>query len=489
MGCCNEPVSTLMGSAPNPTQHVNYARGMVLGVDDFTQEFAWLNGRDRWLARDAIGYGTLAGLKVFGENDGAEGPRVHVTAGSALVPSGRQVCVPADQCCVLNRWLAKTENAAIVTRLLDPGSPPLSPPLSPPVPPLPGASGVISLFLTLCWADCLTRPVPVPGEPCRSEDELMAPSRVADDFVLELREKAPLQTEEDALRDFVRWLKANVQVVVDSSPPAAADDAAWLAALRPAAQAWLDAQSASPPLSPPVSFNTLGDYLFDLSPSSIAISRGRMCDFLRVAFRFWVTELRPIWMAMRCHRNEQRDADCILLARVSFEVTWVGGSPTGAWQVSGSPVAADIDETTRPVLTHLRMLQEWMTCGCDCAAGAEGGGGGAMIPLSDSAPGAATDMGQMPIATVNGDMTLDASHYCVICRGPSPMTLTLPASTPVTAGRIFVVKNIDITDFKIVGDGVAGDLIDAAAKLAVKKRRAVTLIADGAGRWNLIAAA
>ena len=481
MGCCNEPVSTLTGSAPDPTQHVNYARGMVLGVDDFTQEFAYLSGRDRWLARDAIGYGTLSGLKVLAENDGADGPRVHVTAGSALVPSGRQVCVPADQCCAVNKWLAKTENAAIVTRLLSPDSPPLSPPLSPPVPPAPGASGVISLYLTLCWSDCLTRPVPIPGEPCRSEDELMAPSRVADDFVLELRETAPLQTEEDALRDFVRWLKANVQVM-DTSPPTAGDDATWLAALRPAAQAWLDAQTASPPASPPVSFDTLGDYLFDLSPSPIAIARGRICDFLRVAFRFWVTELRPIWMAMRCHRNQQQDVDCVLLARVSFEVTWSGGSPTGAWQVSGSPVTADIDETNRPVITHLRMLQEWMLCGCDCASADAGSSG--VITLS--AQPANSGIGRVPVESASTDLTLDESHYCVICRGAPALTITLPASIPMTAGRTFVVKNVDVTTLTIIGDGVAGDLIDDEAKLVVKKRKAVTLIADGAGQWNLI---
>jgi len=484
MGCCNEPVSTLTGTAPDPTQHVNYARGMVLGVDDFTQEFAWLSGRDRWLARDAIGYGTLSGLKVFAENDGTEGPRVHVTAGSALVPSGRQVCVPADQCCALNKWLAKTENAAIVTRLLSPDSPPLSPPLSPLAPPLPGASGVISLFLTLCWSDCLTRPVPIPGEPCRSEDELMAPSRVADDFFLELREKAPLQTEEDALRDFVRWLRANAQVM-DTSPPPAGDDATWLAALRPAVQAWLDAQAASPPMSPPISFDTLGDYLFDLSPSPIAVARGKICDFLRVAFRFWVTELRPIWMAMRCHRVEQRDVDCLLLARVSFEVTWIGGSPTGAWQVSGSPVTVDVDETTRPVLAHLRLLQEWMLCGCDCASADAGSSG----VITMSAPPPSEGMGFMPLTTTSLDMTLDDSHYCVICRGAASMTITLPASTPTTMGRIFVVKNIDVATFKIVADSGAGDLIDDDAKLIVKKLHAATLIADGAGQWNVIATA
>ena len=365
MGCCNEPVNTLTGTAPDPSQHVNYARGMVLGVDDFVQEFAYQAGRDQWLARDAIGYGTLAGLRVFTENDGAEGPRLHVTAGSALVPSGKHVCVPADQCAVINRWLAKPDHAAIVNRLLNPLSPPMSPPVSPPPSPPLDTEGTISLYLTLCYADCKTRPVPIPGEPCRSEDELMAPSRIADDFRLDLRETAPLQTEEDALRDFVRWLRANVDTV-DASPPPAADEAAWLLALADGAQAWLAAQSSSPPLSPPASFASLGDYLFDLA-TPIAVARADLCAFLRVAIRFWVTTLRPLWMAMRCHAAQRADTDCVLLARVSFEVQWIGGSPTGTWQVTGSPPSLLIDESTRPVLAHLRLLQEWALCGCDCA--------------------------------------------------------------------------------------------------------------------------
>ncbi len=37
-------------AALDPTKHVNYTLGMVLGVDDFTQEFAYLSHRDRRLA-------------------------------------------------------------------------------------------------------------------------------------------------------------------------------------------------------------------------------------------------------------------------------------------------------------------------------------------------------------------------------------------------------------------------------------------------------
>ena len=103
---------------------------MVLGVDDFRQEFAYLAGRDQWLARDAIGYGTRAACASSPRTTAPRARGCTSRAGSALVPSGKHVCVPADQCAVINHWLAKPDNAAIVNRLLNPASPPLcSPPL------------------------------------------------------------------------------------------------------------------------------------------------------------------------------------------------------------------------------------------------------------------------------------------------------------------------------------------------------------------------
>ncbi len=486
MGCCNEPVTTLAGLPADPSQHVNYERGMVLGVDDFRQEFAYLSGRDHWLARDAIGYGTLSGLRVLFENDGSEGPRLHVGAGTALVPSGKLICVPADQCAVINRWLARTENAALVNRLLNPTSPPMSPPVSPPMPPA-VASGEISLYLTLCYADCQTRPVPIPGEPCRSEDELMKPSRIADDYRLVLRETAPAQVEEDALRDFVRWLRANI-TVVDTSPPSPADPEGWLAALRNAVQPWADAQALSPPLSPPASFTSLGDYLFDLGSPTLAIGREQQCEFLRTAFRFWVTELRPMWMAMRCHRAEHADLDCVLLARVSFDVSWIGGSPTGAWQITGSPTTVRIDESTRPVLAHQRLLQEWALCGCDCAGGAGastafGGGGGEFAPLMGLA------RRRTPLLSTGADLTLDETHEIVIARGTTALTLTLPVSSPATAGRTYTVRNIDVDTLTVKANGRVRRVIDGKPSLLLSKEAAVTLVADGEGQWHTIAKA
>ena len=86
-------------ATPDPSKRVNYTLGMLLGVDDFNQEFAYLAGRDRWLARDAIGYGTMCGLRVALDPTGS-GPRITVSPGTALTPHGRMVCVHPAQCAV-----------------------------------------------------------------------------------------------------------------------------------------------------------------------------------------------------------------------------------------------------------------------------------------------------------------------------------------------------------------------------------------------------
>jgi len=475
MGCCNEPAIALTSSAPDPARHVNYAKGMVLGVDDFTQEFAYLAGRDQWLARDAIGYGTLSGLKVYPEDGGADGPRLHVAAGSALAVSGKLICVPADQCCLLNKWLAKPENAATVIRLLG-GSPPLSPPPSPEA----VSPGTISLYLTLCYADCLTAPVPIPGEPCRSDDQLMADSRVADDFCLELRAEAPPQVEEDALRDFVKWLKDNVQIV-ETGP--SGDDATWLAALRAAARTWFDAMKASPPLSPPASIATLGDFLADLSPG-VEVSRGQLSALLRVAFRFWVTELRPMWMARRCHAPVDRDQECVMLARVEFPVVWVGGSPTGAWQVDGDHGDVNVDESARPFMVHLRLLQEWMLCG--------GGGGGAASVESSSLPqdlstsatptfAGLTITGPMrvPFVRTTTNITLGAAHNVVVCDGA--LSVTLPKCTAGNKGRLYIIRAVGASSTL---EPVGGDTIVGGASVTVSNPK--MLISDGSTTWYVL---
>ena len=105
MSCFSSTTNGNSTAGPDPAKHVNYSLGMVLGVDDFTQEFAYLSGRDRWILRDLIGYGTARGLKVSTELDVAKGPRVVVEPGVAVSPSGQLICVPTAQCAYLRDWV------------------------------------------------------------------------------------------------------------------------------------------------------------------------------------------------------------------------------------------------------------------------------------------------------------------------------------------------------------------------------------------------
>jgi hypothetical protein len=310
-------------------KRVNYTLGMLLGVDDFVQESYYNGARRRELARELLGYGTVHGLQVVAEADGDKGPRLRVTPGIAWLPSGAPVCVDSDQCANINDWLAAHEAEVGAALAASFGSPPR-----------------LTLYLTLSHIECLTDNVPIPGEPCRSDEELMQPSRIADGFRLSLRLAAVTQREEDAVRDFVEWLVR--QPLAPGSPPL--DEAAFIEQLREAARAWLapDSPPASPPVPPP-------DYMAGQAPE------GTTENMFRAALRLWVTELRPLWMARAdcgCKATPiAPEDDVVLLARVEADlVPTLAGS--GGWRVSDDGPAVAIDESRRPMLLSLRMLQE-----------------------------------------------------------------------------------------------------------------------------------
>src|SRR5262249_55057328 len=148
-----------------------------------TQQFAYHNGRDLWLARDLLGYGTVWGLQVTVVLDSGK-PKVEVAPGVAVSPRGELIHVCPAQCAFLNDWLTPHKaDLPVAAAASPPGSPP---------------GGSVKVYVVLCYRECPTDAVPVPGEPCRSEDDAMAPSRLKDDFFLDLRLKPPDQREEDA---------------------------------------------------------------------------------------------------------------------------------------------------------------------------------------------------------------------------------------------------------------------------------------------------
>ena len=342
------PTSSPGAAMPDPAKHVNFVAGMVLGVDDLQQEHASLAGADARTVADLIGYGVVSGLRVTIEVDGGDGPRVQVAPGEAVTPSGRFVCVSPAQCATLNDWL--TANRDAVEAL---GSPP---PTS------------LPLYVVACYRECPTDSVPIPGEPCRSDDELMAPSRLLQSFELQLRLEPPAQLEEQGVREFVAWAR---RIPLVDAPGVGVD--AFLDALRTAV-----GEYASPPASPPV---VLGDLLAS-PPSSLEIPSSDATAYFAALFRFWVEELRPRLRSplagaeCGCAGGSgplDPDADCVLVAELDV--------PLGVG-LDGSLVVADmpsvvVDDSTRPTLLHLRFLQEWLLApgGAITVSGVVGGDG------------------------------------------------------------------------------------------------------------------
>jgi hypothetical protein len=370
MSCFSAKVANPAMAEPDPTKHVNYNVGMVLGVDDFNQEFAYLSGRDQWLARDLIGYGTVRGLKVSIDKDTEKGPRVVVEQGAAISPRGQMICVPSAQCAYLRDAIeSRTEE---VNQHL--GS-------------IPADS--LQLYVVLCYRDCPTDNVPIAGEPCRSEDELMAPSRLTDSFCLELRFDKPNQREEEAIRAFVHWLK---QVTFDETVSSTPLEV-FLDEIRAQAQEWFTSPPESPPSSPP------GDFM--AGPPTSHINSADMCEYMRTAFRVWVTELRPKWIA-RWHGcaathfdvDDKSEEDCVLLAELTVPI--VGSSP-GHWTVADTPDVSP-DQLERPFVIPLRMLQEWLWCGPTCCDAHVAGGSPPGSGVTPPAPEG--DLGSAPAGFV-----------------------------------------------------------------------------------------
>ena len=410
MSCFTTMTAVTAGADLDLTKHVNYTAGMILGVDDFTQEFAYLSGRNRWLARDAIGYGTISGLSVRVEKDGGKGWRVMIAPGVAISPRGQMICVSSAQCAYLNQWLAAAD-AEELNKYINGNisSPPIS---SPPV------GDELTLYVVLCYRDCPTDNVPIPGEPCRNENELTAASRIKDDFSLELRFEPPKQAEEDAVRKFVAWLK-EIEIV-ESEASTDLDD--FTQAIR---DEWLS--PASPPISSP--------------PTVLQINQTDVCEYMRAAFRLWVTELRNFLSDRKTGCSIEMTGggkleDCVLLAELKIPL--IALSPN--WQVSDTEDVSKIEEN-RPFLLHLRMLQEWMLCGCSCQ-------------VKTGAPIISPPIMSPPVSSPPITSPPDSPVHNHALNGLSDVALP----SPLTDGQVLIFRNGSWTaEIPATGDGGVTD--------------------------------
>jgi hypothetical protein len=336
---------------PDLGKRVNYTFGLVLGVDEFQQEQGYLIERTRLHSRSLHGYGTITGLSVTAA-DTVAGPEIRVSPGSGLNPRGQHMCVPNIMCARLNAWLQTNRSDLLSTGFSPPGN--------------------LQLAVALCYRECPTDSVPVPGEPCRTQDTAIVPSRIQDAFELQLvldqpepvaslpslpLPPSPLpflpdQVEEEGVRRFGELLARIAIANVASS------------------NSNLELANAVRSLGFP------GDPMPALG--SFSIRPDQASERLGTVFRTWVTEVQPRWLSAGTGAAcKVPDETCILLAGVTV--------PVGAtFQVNGGASAIGIDEARRPVLLSTRLLQEYVR---RATAGAPPMGAPGDVPMAVVAAG------------------------------------------------------------------------------------------------------
>lgn len=318
---CFQTASPLSRGTLDPAKRVHYTLGLVLGEDEFLQEQLHFLERDRLHNRLLHGYGVACGLGVSTAPEGGD-VEVRVEPGLAVTPRGHVVRVPEAQCARLNAWLLRHRDE-VLGRL---GSPP--------------APGPLPLYVRLCFRECETDPVPIPGGPCRSQEDSLAPSRITESFELELALDPPEQAEEDMVRRFGELLG---RIDIDDSGPSDVTEEEMEGLVR----ALLEAGSPpSGPASPP------GSNVIHLHPDEAR-------RILRAAYRVWVAEVRPAIPGAGCAAEPTED--CVLLARLDLDLD-------EDLALDGDP---EVSDDRRPILLHTRLLQEMLPGTLDI----EGGGG------------------------------------------------------------------------------------------------------------------
>ena len=321
------------GGPLDPTKAVRYVEGMVLGVGDFQQEHAYLAGLANEALRLGAGVGTLIGLKVTTNKVAAAGAgttdryEVHVTKGAAIDGQGRLIRVPEEQCADIGAWVAAQVPSTITAKLPPPNT---------------QLTGTVPVYVTVSFAQVATDSVPVPGEPCRTDDQLTAASRWRDDFQLNLAlDPPPPSRLRQALWQYFVWTRYAVTLGATPSPTGAArntllDGAATLLAdFRKLTTA---AEFLPPKLPTPL-------------PAGVVLAQLNEDDFelqmawLDAANAALVTDVLPEWL-----KTAPADGDALLRAEMSIVVKRVGAAATDPWALDTSAATAPpASSRNRPV--------------------------------------------------------------------------------------------------------------------------------------------
>lgn len=321
------PCVSLTTGTLSPDQRVNYAYGMVLGLDEFLQEQLYLLSKDRLHDRALHGFGTVSGLAVSVEPVDDD---VQVTVGTGVGVDqwGRTFVVSCDQCARLGAWLATKERAT-------PGS----------LAQHRGPSGEVTVYVVGSYAECLDNLVPLPGQPCSSSEQTMAASRTRDAWDVELTFDPPAMQRWNTDRRLARILASIV--VVDDLPPEQSDEDEILAAVLDLADR---ADDGPDDLDvPPVGSLPQG--------SPWQLPSGEAADALDRILTAWVTRVRPV-PALPVDAPPATSDAAILLSSITF----VPADPFDP----NSPSIGDCDDPDdagRPYLLHTQLIQEIRSIG------------------------------------------------------------------------------------------------------------------------------
>ena len=212
------------------------------------------------MSRVGHGIGTATGLHVTAARPIAAPAdvEVRVEPGICFDQGGRAVVVRSPQCARVGAWLAAAELAALAN-----GQPsPLDVHRRP--------SGDVTLAVVASYAECLDGLVPLPGNPCGSDDEVTAPSRIRDSWNLELRWDPPPMAQWDGVRRLADLL---LPVELQDGSPLGSDEDALAAHIRALA-------AGAPPAAVPL-------------PAVPVLPRTGARAALDRLLTIWITEVRP----------------------------------------------------------------------------------------------------------------------------------------------------------------------------------------------------
>lgn len=322
-----EPCVSPTTGVLSPDLRVNYAYGMVLGVDEFLQEQLHHLSKDYLHERALHGFGTVSGLAVsVAPTPDNNDYTVSVTMGVAIDQWGREIVIRCDQCARLGAWLGVQEQA-------DPGT--IAEHLGP--------EGQLTVYVVASYAECLDALVPLPGQPCSSSDQTMVPSRIRDAWDVELRWERPAMPRWDTDRRLARLI--STVAIVAGLDPADSSEADITAAVL----GLLDLADDGPAvLDPPAN-------AWQLPAETAAAALDRI-------FTVWVTRVRP-FLAPDLIEPEAASDPAILLAEITFVPTSPFDPAAPTLESCEDPV-----EDARPYLLATELIQELRWLGDSVAA-------------------------------------------------------------------------------------------------------------------------